>query len=82
MQWGYLAAALRLVGVIHSATGNNTGNRGGRLCGIVHSDAMRPAAQFGQTAPFLRYVRHRTDPLFFFDYISIRALIRCAAKPI
>ena len=47
MQGGYLADVLRLAGVIHSSTDNNTGNRRGRLCGIVHSGAMRPAAQSG-----------------------------------
>jgi hypothetical protein len=47
MQGGYLADVLRLVSVIQSSTGNNTGNRWGRLCGIVHSDAMRPAALSG-----------------------------------
>jgi hypothetical protein len=52
-------------------TGNNTENRGGRLCGIVHNNAMRPAAQSGYT--LLRYVRHRTDPICFFNYILIKA---------
>jgi hypothetical protein len=28
----------------------------------------------------LRYVRHRTDPFCFFDYISIKASTRCAGK--
>lgn len=47
MQGGYLADVLRLAGVIQSSVSNNMGNRRDRLCGIVHSDAMRPTALSG-----------------------------------
>jgi len=75
-----LADALGLAGVIHFSTGNNAGDRG-QSVRIVHGDAIdRPP---GLAKPNLSvYVRHRTDPIWFIDYISIQALTRCAAKPI
>lgn len=71
MQGGYLADVLRLVGVI--PTSNNTENRRGRLCGIVHNNVMRPAAPVWLHHTLLRYVRQRTDSICFFNYILIKA---------
>jgi hypothetical protein len=39
-----------------------------------------PAAIQHWLSLLLRYVRHRTDPFCFFDYISIKASTGCAGK--